>query len=194
LLLTGRSEEKGYGLYSYLLFGSRPTEESRPRYLSALEAYVTLAERLHALTEAGIAPRQLNVTHVPVIQLPRTEDRPSAQWLLDRYDYARARAVLTEMPGDYRAEGPYIVSTLSPLTGSARFPDEYLYQDLTIVPPRVVGAYAQAFLNQAAQERFWEARTAARLALALRTTLATAADGLPEVQAAVKDLIRWVKS
>jgi hypothetical protein len=194
LLMRGRAEQRGYGLYSYVLLGARPTDQSRARYLSALEAYVTSAERISALTAAGIAARQLNATYVPVTRLPGPQERPPAQWLLDSYDYARAREILTSMPGDYRGDGPYIISTLAPLSGRAAFPNEYLYQDLSIVAPRVVRAYAQAFFNQAAQPRFWEPRTAARLSLGLRTTLAAAADGLPQVQAAVKDLIRWVRS
>src|SRR5439155_10381933 len=46
-LETGRSflvgeqaEEKGYGLYSYLLFGSPPSDATRARYLRAIEAYL----------------------------------------------------------------------------------------------------------------------------------------------------------
>ena len=53
LLRSGRREEPGYGLYSYLLFGSRPSAETRERYLKALEAYVTLAESVQSLERAG---------------------------------------------------------------------------------------------------------------------------------------------
>lgn len=188
LLRSGRQEEPGYGLYSYVLFAFRPTAATRERYLKVLEAYVALAESVQSLERAGIPRRGLNVTYVPVMRLPK-EDRPSPEWLLENYDFARARAILKSFPGDYR-DGPYIISVLRPL-GGAEFSGNYLYQNLSAVPPRIVVDWAKAFMNQAAKERFWEEQTAQKLARNLRTIVAQLADGMPQVLNAMKEVIAW---
>lgn len=187
LLRSGRREEAGYGLYSYLLFGSRPaTAETRDRHLKALEAYVTLAESVQSLERAGKPRRELNVTYAPVLRLPQ-KDRPTPEWLLENYDFARARVILSSFPGDYR-DGPYIISVLRPLGGNM-FSGNYLYQNLSAVPPRIVLAWAKAFMNQAAKERFWEEQTSQKLARNLRTIVAQLADGYPMVIKALNELI-----
>jgi hypothetical protein len=188
LLRSGRKEETGYGLYSYVLFASRPTKDTRERYLKALEAYIALAESVQSLERAGIARRELNITYVPVTRLP-PEDRPTPEWLLENYDFARARALLRLFPGDYR-DGPYIISVLGLLSGD-QFSGNYLYQNLSAVPPRIVLDWAKAFMNQAAKVRFWEPRTAERLSLQLRTVVAQLAVAQPMVRGAMKELIEW---
>jgi hypothetical protein len=188
LLRSGRREEPGYGLYSYVLFGSRPAAETRERYLKALEAYVTIAENVQNLERAGIPRRELNVTYVPVLRLPQ-KDRPIPEWLLENYDFARARAIIRLFPGDYR-DGPYIISVLRPMGGD-QFSGNYLYQNLSAVPPHVVLSWAKVFMNQAAKVRFWEPRTAEQLVLQLRTVVAQLAIGLPMVRSAMKELIEW---
>jgi hypothetical protein len=190
-LPQGNREEPGYGLYSYILFGSRPAAAHRERYIKVIESYVQVIEYITSLERAGIAPHQLNVTYLPITKIPR-EKRPTPGWLLEHYDYARARAILSALPGDYRTDGPYIVSSLKPLSRVSRISGEYLYQDLSMVPPHIVALYAKEFFNQAAQERFWEQRRARQLALNLRTTLGNLAQGFPEVRKAMNELIGWV--
>lgn len=192
-LLQGNREEPGYGLYSYILFGSRPTAANRERYAKVIEAYVQVIEHITNLERAGIAPHQLNVTYLPITKIPR-EKRPTPEWLLEHYDYAQARAILSALPGDYRTDGPYIVSSLKPLSRVSWISGEYLYQDLSMVPPHIVALYAKEFFNQAAQERFWEQRRARQLALNLRTTLGILAQGFPEVRKGMNELVAWVGS
>ena len=115
----------------------------------------------------------------------------SAEWLLQHYDYARARVFLRLLPGNLRG-GPYIVSTLKPLGLGGDLPDRYLVQDLSSVPPHLVGSWIREFMNQAAQERFWEPKTAAQLTLKLRMTIGILAEGVPEVYASLQQLIAWV--
>jgi hypothetical protein len=188
LLRSGRKEETGYGLYSYVLFASQPTKETRERFLKVLEAYVALAESVQSLERAGIPRRELNITYVPVMKLA-PKDRPTPEWLLENYDFARARAILRLFPGDYR-DGPYIISVLGPL-GPDQFSGNYLYQNLSAVPPRIVLDWAKVFMNQAAKVRFWDPRTAEQLVLHLRTVVAQLAIGLPMLRSAMKELIEW---
>jgi hypothetical protein len=187
-LASGGREEPGYGLYSYILFGSRPTDATRERYLKTLEAYVALVESIASLEAAGIAKHRLNITYVPVTKLPLMKNRPSPDWLVRNYNYASARAILSALPGAYRSDGPYIISHLKPISTTKQIKDKYLYQDLSIVMPKVVVGYAREFLNQAAQERYWEEKTAHQLALKLQNTLYLMARALPDITDAMKDM------
>lgn len=191
-LPKGQKEEAGYGLYSYLLLGSPPTDASRVRYLSAMEAYLNLMLPLDDLEET-VAHNKLNITYLPV-KAP-VPPHPTPQWLLDNYDFVRARVLLDLLSGPHR-EGPYIVSTLTPLSGVDALATHYLYQDLSTVPtdPKdLVSWWIREFQNQAAQERFWDPQTMDTLALRIRTTISVLATGLPEVQKQVATWIAWAK-
>lgn len=190
-LLTGRDEPKGYGLYSYLLFATRPTAQNRERYLAAIEAYVKAVPAILALEAAGIAAHRLNATFLPLTS--RTAGEPSVDWLLAHYDYARARAILAALPGEYLGGGPYMVSALAPLGRVRTIAGHYLHQDLSSVPSRIVGLWAREFFSQAAQERFWEERTGRQLALRMRTTVAVLAEAYPGIKNEIQSLIGWLK-
>jgi hypothetical protein len=188
-LYQGEAEQEGYGLYSYLLFGSPPSGAARDRYLKAIEAYVELVPDIRSL-EAYIARPDLNVLYLPIEVPPWSAISP--EWLLEQYDYARARFLLRALPGTHR-DGPYIVSALKPISGTGTLSGQYLYQDLSTIPPHLVSVWVKEFLNQAAQERFWEERTTEQFALKLRRTVGTLALGLPDVLKASETWIAWVR-
>jgi hypothetical protein len=181
-LVGTQPEDQGYGLYSYLLFASPPTHATRERYLAAVTAYVELISPIRILEEY-LQRRRLNITYLPLtVSLPEglpPEDTP--QWILEHYNYTRARLLLRTLPGVHN-EGPYIVSLRKPLRLGTIQTEPYLYQNLSWVPPRLIELWVKTFLNQAAQERFWEERTAQRWVLHLRTAIAILAEGLPEVR------------
>jgi hypothetical protein len=192
LLLPGRGETPEYGLYSYLLLGSPPSDAARERYLKAIEAYWGLIPEIARL-EQYVARRELNIAYLPVTKA--LDGTISAEWVFENYDYARARSLLRLLPGGNR-EGPYIVSTLRPLGDAARGSTpsgQYLFQDLSRVPPHLVASWVKEFLNQAAQERFWEEGTGERLALKLRVTVGVLGMGLPEVRKALDTWIAWIR-
>jgi hypothetical protein len=189
-LVKGMQEQKGYGLYSYLLFGSAPEASSRGRYLEAINAYLTTINSVDDLRDY-VPASKLNVTYLP-IKVPSLP-YPTAAWILENYDFARARAILDELPGNYHA-GLYLVSALQPLTDTQTKTDHYLIQDLTTVPnkpPELILWWVREFLNQAAQERFWNTKNAELLELRLRTTISVIAVGLPEVQEQLSNWIKW---
>lgn len=190
LLVRGKAEEDGYGLYSYLLFGSRPSDStSRQRYCKAIEAYLNLINDI-GIMEEYYENNELNITYLPVDSAPTTTI--SVDWVLEHYDYGRARALLNAIPGDLR-NGPYFISTLEPLSGRTVLLGQYLYQNLSAVPAdaNLIPLWVKAFLNQAAQERFWEENRAEMFTLELRTTISILAEGLPEVRRALEDWIAW---
>jgi hypothetical protein len=190
LLLPGKQEIPEYGLYSYLLLGSPPSDAARERYLKTIEAFWRLIPEIAGL-ERYIPRRELNVAYLPLNSAP--EGSTSAEWLLANYDFTRARSLLRLLPGNTR-EGPYIVSALKPLAGPAPSapPGPWLFQDLSRVPPHLVASWVKEFLNQAAQERFWEENQAEALARKLRLTVGVLSLGLPEVRKGLDDWIAWV--
>jgi hypothetical protein len=188
-LLAGRPEDVGYGLYSYLLFGEKPEDDrTRARYAAALDAYVLAEPSIRALEDAGMVSRRLNITYVPVTKTPTRSDE-TASTLLTEYDFAGARAILSLLPGRYRGEGPYIISSLTPLSTAAGAPGKLLFQDLTIAPPELVKLWARAYLDQATQEQFWKPQTLETFALKVRLMLAVTADGYPTIAKDATDLI-----
>jgi len=191
-LSKGQKEEAGYGLYSYLLLGSPPGDANRARYLRAIEAYLDLILPLDDLQET-VDHKKLNITYL-LIKGP-VPTRPTSQWLLDNYDFGRARVLLDLIGGGHR-EGPYIISSLGPLSGVDALSTKYLFQDLSTVPTEpkdLVSWWIREFQNQAAQVRFWKPQSVEILALRIRTTISVLATGLPEVQKQVATWVAWVK-
>jgi hypothetical protein len=192
-LLKGQSEPPGYGLYSYILFGSPPDDSSRDRFLVAIDAYLREISEIERLEELPSVDRtQLNVTFLPIDMPPPRE--VSAEWSLAHYDYARASVMLAKLPRTY-ITGPYIVSLLKPLGATNRVSGPYLFQNLSIVPavPKdLLSWWLREFQRQAAQERFWEESTGQQLTLKLRTIVAILAIGFPEVRKGLDTAIAWV--
>lgn len=187
-LVAGQPETAGYGLYSYLLLGAPPSEATRERYLKAIDAYLSLIPDVVSLEE--YVPRgELNIFYMPVRGAPAPP--VTAQWVADNYDYARARSVLRVLPGSNR-DGPYILAAFKPLGGSSAAAGPYLFQDLSSVPPHLAASWVREFLNQAAQERFWEAKKGAQLAQRMRATVGIMGAGLPEVRKSLDSWIAWV--
>src|SRR5262245_5165938 len=183
-LVGAQPEDRGYGLYSYLLFGSPPTDNTRDRYRAAIITYLELIPARTAIEE--FLPRhQLNITYLPIKVNP-PEDlslKEHTEWILTYYNYTRARVLLGALPGIHR-EGPYIASSPKPLSSAELLSGSYLYQDLSSVPPSLVQLWIKEFLNQAGQEHFEKKRVVEQLVLKLRTAIAVLAEGLPEVREA----------
>jgi hypothetical protein len=136
---------------------------------------------------------KLNVAYLPVKTVSH-DVRLLPEIVLDDYNYARATALLAKVPGGVHTDGPYIVSTLHPLTGLAMLSEEYLYQDLSSVPPSLILLWVKAFIAQAGQERFWESATMPQVVLTLRTRIEQLALALPDVRKARDEwiaLILW---
>jgi hypothetical protein len=190
-LLRGQTEASGYGLYSYLLLGAPPVDSTRERYAQVIRAYLRLLPALEQLKE-NIRAKDLNATYLLLDAAPPAE--VSADWVLQHYDYGRARSLLRLLPGQMRV-GPYFVSSTNPLMGTSEIPRPYLLQDMSAVPTAtkdLASWWVREFMNQSAQQRFWDTRNAEQFILKLRTTLAVLGAGLPEVRSSLKDWISWI--
>ena len=104
--------------------------------------------------------------------------------------FAGLRPLSTDAVRATAREGPYLISALEPL-GGRTVSDRYLFQDMSHVPPSLVRAWTMEFLNQSAQQRFWDERTGAMFGLRMRTTLRVLSVGLGDVQRGIAEWISW---
>ena len=195
LLVDRDEEEQGFGLYSYLLFGSPPpqesesrpseesrsevcppAEESRARYLATLQGYVDVVQPIEDVLGYR-EPATVNITYLPVKSMVPEAVQESPEALLDNYNYVRAEVILDALDGeDDLRDGPYIVSYQQPLTGMSGLRERYLFQDLSSVPPRLIHLWVKEFLNQVEQPEYWDRRSWPTIRLYLRQGLANLAE------------------
>jgi len=173
--LVGDSQEGlGYGLYSYVLLGSPPTEATHERVLALMREYLALPEAIQF--KKPVSKGQLNVTYLPLVRQPSVIDPDS---ILNAYNYVRAQALLAKVPLGPHIEGPYIISTGVPLSQvPILLPGQYLYQDLSSVPSTIVLLWVHEFMKQSAKKDYWRSRNGPQAALALRKAIATLAVGV----------------
>jgi hypothetical protein len=188
LLVRDSAEAPMYGLYSYLLIGAPASGAGRERHARVAGEYVRLVGDAMALEQ--MRPRErLNVTYAPVERRPR---RFSADSLLASYDHERAQVLLAQLEHDgLQPDGVYLVSVRAPLSAATAAPRTALVMDLSAVPPEMAGLWVAEFINQTAQERFWESGGLRRVGLRLRTGLAVAGEALPRVRDALAQWIQW---
>ncbi|MDR4464584.1 MAG: hypothetical protein MRJ66_10005 [Nitrospira sp.] len=136
LLVGDQPEAPGYGLYSYVLFESEPTAETKPIYLAVISACLEEIQDLGELDKT-YRPKTLNAMWIPVKSLPvRVSDheglQSKAEKILDLYNYARAQAILDQLYKARNNGGPYLASSLSPVSSSSKT-SSVLFQDLSVV-------------------------------------------------------------
>ncbi len=112
-----------------------------------------------------------------------------ADWLLQHYDFARARTLLDRiLPGSKR--GIYIVSSLQPVSESK---PPYLVQDLSACHSTrwPLPAWVEAFVNEAAQERVWNPAEEAALVDQLRATVLSLTKDSPSIKLPLPG-VKWI--
>ncbi|MBN1594669.1 hypothetical protein JW933_01955 [candidate division FCPU426 bacterium] len=186
--LVGTQEQApGYGLYSYVLFVSPPTEQNQERYLKTIRTFLDWPKAGEA--EPYFKPARLNLTALPVKDMP--PEQTTAEEVLAIYNYPRAQAMLKCLPEQtWQASGPFLVSVCQPLRVGDIYEEHYLFQDLSRVPPDLIRLWMDDFKKQVAKPRFWETDALRETAKALRTAVAIAAQGLPDVLAGLQ---AWIK-
>nr|WP_281719778.1 hypothetical protein [Nitrosomonas nitrosa] len=177
LLAENQVEAAGYGLYSYVLFGSRPTAETKPIYLAVILAYLNEFQDLEGLGQK-YRLESLNAMYIPVTgdtanlkaplpnQTERTRLKSWAEELLQQYDYDRAQAILRKLSQTQKNGGPYLVSSLAPFSRSSGT-SAYFFQDLSIVrlvssPNRQTQKVSELvldFVDRVSSPRTWDRTT-----------------------------------
>lgn len=192
-LLSGQKEESGYGLYSYALLSHAPQESEMQRYRAFLTALLELPTAKDV--ERYVVKARINITYLPMTSSsPEWNDLATAErvdYVLAHYDYARGAAILASLPGS-KGPGPLITSVLKPISFDSS-PHPVLVQDLSRAQPPLMADYVKQFVDQAAQDHFWEAKTLAAFSLSLRNALETAAIGFGLSQDAVQKWVHYLK-
>jgi DNA-binding beta-propeller fold protein YncE len=186
-LSTTQKERDGYGLYSYLLFGTRATPGMRDRYLSILTAYLKMMDAVSEV-EKQFRRSDINITYLLVTQ-QAPDDESDAEWLLNHYDFPRAERLLAVF-SESHALGPYLVSTtqsLSQFAEQKKVPVLYLFQNLSTVEPNVAVLWIEEFKKQAAQKEFWNANTRDLAAIKLRNAIAIGASAIDVTRKSASD-------
>jgi len=194
-LVQGKKEAEGYGLYSYLLLPSPPTQKTRPTYLRAIAEYLRLILDLEEVKKGDL--KSINITYLPLKVPPSEEmldeidrargkedDKPflqAAEWMLQKYDYDQAQRILKDLPGNQgKGVGPFFVSFEKPYDERRGPSRPYLYQNLSGFLPHGVSLMVSQFLNQAAQEDFFQERTMQKIVRNLHLILETGSVAVDE--------------
>jgi hypothetical protein len=204
-LLPGDVEKESYGMYSYLLWWNMPAQDDRNRFINIISAFMLMPKiseqegtekvvnSAGQLTEpASTIPRpNLNVAYIPINTTPT--GTPSAAWILDHYDIARARILLAKLPRHYRS-GPYIVSSLIRLSHGLPPDGHYLFQNLSsrLVSPDLADAWVRQFQEQVQTQEYWQPNEIRTFVLSLRAKVADLAVDIPQARAGLATWIGWL--
>ena len=192
-LVGNQPEPPGYGLYSYLLFGSLPSDATRPLYVAIVKASLGKVEPIESELQT-FSSAQLYLYLVPLLMKLPENAKPDdlANWIVDNYNYPRAQKILDSLPN--QRTGVYILSVLSkPVDPSHALQPPYLWQDLSNAEPKIVDAWIQYFLNQAAKDKPWEENGGDKLALDLRNHIEQVAVQIQSTIPAMVIAIKWLK-
>jgi hypothetical protein len=193
LLLGQDIEESGFGLYSYILIRRAPMEEEQiERVVSVLEAVIAERE-VSELRDAGFEKAELNVGHIPVCDDFDPEGIGDPAIVFQKYNYARAKHILSLLPEDRVGEGdgPYIVSTDAPVGNRRGLEnvERLIVQDFTNVHPRVVSLWVREFVHQTKRANWWEPSLWSTVKKHLRNVLANSAEYVSQVEQAFRQIL-----
>lgn len=194
LLVRGDYEERGFGLYSYLLLGARPTVDTRGRYLELVRAIILRAERTTDMIGVGFSKSEINVFYFPVVRQPT---RPAtidevAEWIITYYDYARARRILDFAGIASHGSGPYLLASLTPLSRGIAG-DVAILEDLTRATDETAPLWAGHFLEVSCSPQRWNQQSLMEAMLRIREYISLAQIAGQPVVRAVDIIAAWVK-
>ena len=171
-LWTGGREAAGYGLYSYLLFGSSG-KAGHQRRLTVACAYLSVIGDIEEAAIRDLSPWSINIFYVPLRSAGYRRDAVTTQdagWLVANYDYPRARLLLNRVGED--GDDIFLVSYREPLTTiAAPQASELLVQDLSLVPQELLELWIEEFRRQVRLETYWNELTFRQAMLRLRSAL-----------------------
>jgi hypothetical protein len=184
-------KEQGFGLYSYVLFTRRPTDNERRRYVALVYAITRNVERVGDMIAVGVDRAEINVIHFPVARAPRRGATPmeAAVWIVDNYDYARAEAIRKHCRYA-RGSGPFLIASLSPLS-RAQPRHQPLIHDLANAADDTLELWADQFVETSCIPQTWNEASLTRTALKIRDYLAAVAVSGEPVFYAAEKVLAW---
>jgi hypothetical protein len=193
LLVRQEYEERGFGLYSYLLFASRPTAYTKNRYIELVRTIIQRAERTSDMIDVGYRKSELNVFYFPVTRKPTRKATidETAEWIVTFYDFARARRILDLVDRPLR-DGPYLMASLLPLS-SGIAGNLAILEDLTFATDDTAPLWARHFVKVSCTPQLWNRASLAVAALRMRDFVSLAAVASRPVVRAVDVILAWLK-
>ena len=123
------------------------------------------------------------------ISAPTTPEK-----VLAAYDYDSALKIIqVQRPELNTLKGPYVISSLVPLTGATARTKSVIFQDLLPVPQTLIPLYIKEFEAQASQQRSWTSETMDGFLLGVRTAVGRVASEGREATPAFAILIDLFK-
>lgn len=194
-LTQGTAEDVGYGLYSYLLFGREPAANEREKYLRVILHLIRCASEVQELVSGGMPRSRINATYIPVTNweeyVGSLPPDMQAEWILDNYDYARSRIILSVFRKEL-SRGPYFVSARSAMSQQRSGVGECIVQDMTLTTEDNVGLWVDAFMSQTRTQNYWEPDVARQLGLNIRNSLSVIADLGTPILTSIDTLVDWL--
>jgi hypothetical protein len=191
-LIENNKEQEGFGLYSYLILASPPASDSvKSQYLATITEYLKLLSDVESLQNANFKKSELNVTYLLLTERPNPT-APSADWILNHYNYARAKAILSMSGHGDLLNGPYLISVLAPMSSFSQPPLHMLLQDMSHCPSNVAASWIEEFERRAGRAEFWKDDTRNQAILGLRTFVSNAATGFSTVGQSAEDFKKLV--
>jgi predicted small secreted protein len=200
VLPSSAAEPRGYGLYTYVLFGVDPKKASAD--MLAKEKRVVrqfLVETpLRESYGPSVLPSEINLVLFPVEANsgapPASDVDKQTEFIIEHYDFPRAATMLRRFPERNTNAGPYLVASLLPLSSPALPRDEHVvFVTLTYTVMNNDSAYVTAFLNQVKKPRFWDEDVAQQLVLSYRNAISLLATKGPPTIEALKDVVDWIR-
>lgn len=193
LLVKDQQEASGFGLYTYILFGSRLDEEMQKRGRKVVETFWRIALQLPS---ADAVSPNLNVVYFPVSAAPamelskQMEDPVQAgAWIIDHYDVHASSRILAAFGLADNVRGPYLVSALKPAKAGVQ--GRILFQDLSDskVHDELITAWVERFAGAATRAQDWQPTTFERLQLTLANAVRIAADVKDPIR---QSIVEWI--
>jgi hypothetical protein len=196
-------EQKGYGLYSYVLIPA-----ASPASAALLNEIFKVIPHIRS---TGALPLQLNILHIPFqngkdadfAKARATSSTVGVTYLDAFYDYPMARAILNNLCNPPATKivklchsdlsrGPFIFTYAEPASKLAPVAPPYLLVDLREVHPRAFAEFVSAFQAQVKSEDVNGGARLNTLRLKILNIVLTAADWTAPVPKAVADIAHSV--
>lgn len=154
-----------------------------------------------ASVEAYLERKYLNVTYIPVKNNPpRTLHRMGlllqVEWILQNYNYDRARVLLAIFTQE-TSGGPYIYSRQNPVYLRDLQDTHTILQDMAQAPASLCGLWLDKFIKQAAREEFWQEDRLFAFTVSLRTAVANLGSGVETVSQSMdwwqEKMEQWIR-
>jgi hypothetical protein len=199
LLPRGANEPKNAGAYTYFLLPIDEAGVHRDRVLGVIERILRAVSPESELIAAGTRTSKINVYQFPVLTSAPDSAKTTAElarWVLDHYDYSRARTILQTLQRPSTTP-PLLISSLEPLSQNTDVPiTPLLAQRLDLDDDDTLLLWVDQFIAVSANRAEWNVAHFNEVVLSMRefaNKLAASGKDVPSSIIAVLTFVRKAK-